>query len=116
VVNYIADRIAVMYLGRIVEIGPTATVYADPAHPYTRGLLDSVPKLALDGAEAAFTPIRGEIPSPLAPPDGCRFHPRCPIAAERCACETPALRDLGNSRRAACLLAEQRPCDATSTV
>ncbi len=108
VVRHVSDRIAVMYLGRIVEIGPTATVYADPAHPYTCGLMDSVPRLALDGAGAAFTPIRGEIPSPLAPPPGCRFHPRCPIAAARCAREPPPLADLGDARRAACLFAEPR--------
>jgi peptide/nickel transport system ATP-binding protein len=113
VVRHVCDRIAVMYLGRIVEIGPTATVYADPAHPYTQGLLDSVPKLMLDASEARFVPIQGEIPSPLAPPEGCRFHPRCPIAAPRCREGAPPLADLKDARRAACFFAKPRlPRDA----
>ena len=81
VVRHVSDRVAIMYLGRIVEIGPSAAVYAAPRHPYTRALLDSVPKLSLDDdAPAAFHPIAGELPSPLAPPPGCHFHLRCPGA------------------------------------
>jgi oligopeptide/dipeptide ABC transporter ATP-binding protein len=114
VVRHIADRIAVMYLGRIVEEGPTAQVYAAPRHPYTQALLASVPKLTLDdGAAVRFDPIRGEIPSPLSPPSGCHFHPRCPLAEARCRAEAPPLAGtgtgtgmgMGEGRRVACWLA-----------
>ncbi|OYX83872.1 MAG: hypothetical protein B7Y75_04985 [Azorhizobium sp. 35-67-5] len=92
-----------MYLGRIVEEGPTAQVYGDPRHPYTQGLLDSVPKLVLaDGETARFKPIAGELPSPLAPPSGCHFHGRCPLVQDRCRTERPALRAVGPGRTAAC--------------
>jgi oligopeptide/dipeptide ABC transporter ATP-binding protein len=92
VVRHISDRIAVMYLGRIVETGPTAEVYAAPRHPYTRALLDSVPKLVTGADElVTFKPITGELPSPLSPPPGCHFHLRCPVASERCRREVPAL-------------------------
>ncbi|MFN3937020.1 MAG: ABC transporter ATP-binding protein [Gemmobacter sp.] len=106
VVRHIADRIAVMYLGRIVETGPTAQVYAAPCHPYSRALLASVPQLTLaDDAVVRFTTITGEIPSPLAPPPGCHFHPRCPIAEPRCRASVPPLRAMGDGRQAACFLA-----------
>ena len=106
VVRHIADRIAVMYLGRIVEEGPTARVYTDPRHPYTQALLASVPQLTLtDDAAISFETIMGEIPSPLDPPPGCHFHPRCPIAEPRCRTEVPALAAMGGDQRAACLLA-----------
>jgi oligopeptide/dipeptide ABC transporter ATP-binding protein len=92
VVRHISDRIAVMYLGRIVETGPTAEVHADPRHPYTRALLDSVPKLVTGADElVTFKPITGELPSPLSPPPGCHFHLRCPLAGERCRREAPVL-------------------------
>jgi peptide/nickel transport system ATP-binding protein len=92
VVRHVSDRVAIMYLGRIVELGPAASVYDAPRHPYTQGLLASVPKLRLEEAEpAAFAPIAGELPSPLSPPPGCAFHPRCPRASERCRVERPAL-------------------------
>jgi peptide/nickel transport system ATP-binding protein len=92
VVRHVSDRVAVMYLGRIVEMGEAARVYAAPRHPYTQGLLDSVPKLALGGnAGIAFRPIRGELPSPLSPPPGCAFHPRCPKATGICRQERPPL-------------------------
>ncbi len=106
VVRHISDRIAVMYLGRIVEIGPAEAVYTAPRHPYTRALLDSLPKIPQAGTDSVFRPISGEIPSPLAPPPGCRFHPRCPIAAERCRREGPELRPLGPGHEASCHLAE----------
>ncbi|WP_035714056.1 ABC transporter ATP-binding protein [Azorhizobium doebereinerae] len=103
VVRHLCDRVAIMYLGRIVEEGPAADVYADPRHPYTQALLDSVPKLVLeDGAQVHFKPIRGELPSPLAPPPGCHFHGRCPIAEDRCRVERPALRPVAPGRAAAC--------------
>jgi peptide/nickel transport system ATP-binding protein len=92
VVRHVSDRVAVMYLGRIVEMADAATLYAAPRHPYTRGLLDSVPKLMLGGNEAVdFRPIAGELPSPLSPPPGCAFHPRCPKATALCREERPAL-------------------------
>lgn len=101
VVRHLTDRVAVMYLGRIVEIGPTADVYGRPQHPYTQALLAAVPKLGETGA--TFQPIAGELPSPLAPPPGCAYHPRCPIAIERCGRERPLLD--GGARAVACHLA-----------
>jgi oligopeptide/dipeptide ABC transporter ATP-binding protein len=107
VVRHIADRTAIMYLGRIVEVGETQSVYGSPGHPYTRGLLDSVPKLVLaDDASVTFRPIQGELPSPLSPPAGCHFHPRCPIAIARCKVEAPESRAaVSASQRVACHLA-----------
>jgi peptide/nickel transport system ATP-binding protein len=87
VVSQIADRVGVMYLGRIVELAPTAQLFARPRHPYTRMLLDAVPDLAMSGKPRI--PIAGEVPNPLAPPPGCAFHPRCPHANERCRRERP---------------------------
>jgi oligopeptide/dipeptide ABC transporter ATP-binding protein len=105
VVRHISDRVAIMYLGRIVEIGEGRRTYASPLHPYTQALLDSVPKLVLDGDEiVSFKAISGELPSALSPPPGCHFHLRCPHAVERCRAEVPALRDI-DGRRAACHLA-----------
>ena len=92
VVRHVSDRVAVMYLGRIVELGEAKTLYATPQHPYTQALLDSVPKLTLQGnIGVTFTPIRGELPSPLSPPLGCAFHPRCLKATELCVRERPKL-------------------------
>ena len=89
VVRLIADRIAVMYLGRIVETGPTAEVWADPRHPYTRALLAAVPKP--DGAGVLPAELPGDVPDPAEPPTGCRFHPRCPQAFDGCDREEPQL-------------------------
>ena len=102
VVRHVSDRVAIMYLGRIVELAPVATLYAAPAHPYTRALLDSVPKLGR--GRGAFRPIAGEIPSPLNPPPGCHFHPRCPHAGPRCRTEVPLLRPVSSGQVAACHL------------
>jgi peptide/nickel transport system ATP-binding protein len=103
VVRHVSDRVAVMYLGRIVEMGEAARIYAAPRHPYTQGLLDSVPKLMLDGnAGISFRPISGELPSPLSPPPGCAFHPRCPKATELCRAERPKLEDRAHGRLVAC--------------
>jgi oligopeptide/dipeptide ABC transporter ATP-binding protein len=92
IVRHISDRVAIMYLGRIVESGATQTVYANPQHPYTAALLDSVPKLQIeDGGVVSFKPIAGELPSPLAPPQGCHFHLRCPRVQDRCKTIAPRL-------------------------
>ncbi|MFN9209720.1 MAG: ABC transporter ATP-binding protein [Betaproteobacteria bacterium] len=87
VVHHIADRVGVMYLGRIVELAPKKTLFAMPRHPYTRMLLDAIPDLEMTGR--ARTPVAGEVPNPLNPPPGCTFHPRCPHANARCRSEAP---------------------------
>jgi len=87
VVSLVADRVGVMYFGRIVEIAAAAELFGRPRHPYTRMLLDAVPDLAMSGK--ARTPVAGEVPNPLAPPSGCAFHPRCPYANARCRVEVP---------------------------
>jgi len=105
VVRFISARVAVMYLGRIVELGSTQSVYDSPKHPYTKALLASVPEPD-PRAQRRRLPIAGELPSPLNPPSGCAFHPRCPIA-ERGLCdrETPPLRSLADGHQVACHLA-----------
>jgi peptide/nickel transport system ATP-binding protein len=102
VVEHLSDRVVIMYLGRVVEEADTETVFRRPNHPYTRSLLDSVPRI--DARKRAFHPVRGEIPSPLNPPPGCHFHPRCPHAMERCRTERPALREIAPGHRSACHL------------
>jgi peptide/nickel transport system ATP-binding protein len=87
VVEHIADRVVVMYLGRIVEAAPTEALFDGPRHPYTQALLDQVPRLG--AGRQAFRTVKGEIPSPLNPPPGCHFHPRCPMAGPRCRREVP---------------------------
>ena len=89
VVSHVADRIGVMYLGRLVEIADARELFARPRHPYTRMLLDAVPDLEMSGRQR--TPVAGEVPNPLAPPAGCAFHPRCPHANDRCKVERPNL-------------------------
>ncbi|SDU04102.1 ABC transporter ATP-binding protein [Stappia sp. ES.058] len=107
VVRHVSDDVAIMYLGRIVEAGKTSEVYADPKHPYTQGLMESVPRLRIDEDELVhFKPILGEIPSPLDPPPGCHFNPRCPIAEALCRKDDPRLRALSPGHEAACHLAE----------
>ncbi|MBO0711262.1 MAG: ABC transporter ATP-binding protein, partial [Acetobacteraceae bacterium] len=101
VVRAVSDRVAVMYLGRIAEIGPTEALFAAPAHPYTRLLLDAIPLPDPEVKPAGPIPI-GEPPSPLAPPSGCRFRTRCPRAAPLCAEQVPPLRPLGGGRTVAC--------------
>ena len=102
VVRHLSDRVLIMYLGRIVESAPTEEIYAAPNHPYTQALLAEVPRL--EGRRKTFAAIRGEIPSPLAPPPGCHFHPRCPYAMPRCKVERPELREIAPGRRSACHL------------
>jgi peptide/nickel transport system ATP-binding protein/oligopeptide transport system ATP-binding protein len=89
VVNHLVDRVAVLYLGRLVEIGPRTELFAQPSHPYTQALLDAVPRIGR--FRARHRTIRGEMPSPLAPPPGCVFHPRCRKAQDICRIEAPAL-------------------------
>ena len=105
VVKHISDRIVIMYLGRIVEISPTDELYADPNHPYTQALLNEVPQLEHRGRD--YKPVEGEIPSPLDPPSGCHFHPRCPHATDRCAVERPELREIAPTRWSACHLNDE---------
>ena len=101
VVRHISDRVAVMYLGRIVELAPTNVLFAHPAHPYTQALLEAIP-IPDPRRRRSRAVLRGEVPSPINPPKGCHFHPRCPIATERCRVEVPGLRDLGAGHSAAC--------------
>ena len=104
VVEHLADSVAVMYLGRIVEAGPAAAVLQRPAHPYTQALIRSVPQVA---ERRETQRLAGEIPSPLAPPAGCAFHTRCPVAIERCATDPPPLRSTEGGRVAACHLIDE---------
>jgi len=102
VVEHLSDRVAIMYLGRLVEIAPAEELFAHPNHPYTQALLAEVP--TLDPARRTYKPIAGELPSPLDPPPGCAFHPRCPHAFARCKVERPALKDVGSAHTSACHL------------
>ena len=106
VVEFIAHRIAVMYVGRMVELGETRDVIDRPLHPYTEALLASVP-LTDPRRERTSAPLRGEIASPIDPPSGCHFHPRCPYATERCKAEIPLWRELEPGRHVACHFAEE---------
>ncbi|MGH7080451.1 MAG: oligopeptide/dipeptide ABC transporter ATP-binding protein, partial [Acetobacteraceae bacterium] len=103
VVEHIAHRVAVMYLGRIVELADRAALFASPQHPYTEALLAAAP-LADPRGRGDRPIIEGEVPSPINPPSGCAFHPRCPYAIARCRTEAPALRALEDGRLAACHL------------
>ena len=102
VIEHISDRVAIMYLGRIVEVAAADDFFRAPNHPYSVALLAEVPRL--DARSTDYRPIRGEIPSPLAPPSGCHFHPRCPHAMPRCTAESPPLRPIGPGRLSACHL------------
>lgn len=106
VVRYLAHRVAVMYLGQIVESGPTERIFADPRHPYTKGLLEAVPSVD-PSRRGGAPPVEGDVPSPSSPPAGCYFHKRCPAVMDRCRSEAPAIvREDGRTVR--CFLAEAR--------
>ncbi|TAK67354.1 MAG: ABC transporter ATP-binding protein [Betaproteobacteria bacterium] len=102
VVQHLSDRVLTMYLGRVVEAAPTQEIYARANHPYTQALLAEVPRL--DSRRKNFVSIKGEIPSPLTPPPGCHFHPRCPHAMPRCTIEQPDLREIAPLHFSACHL------------
>jgi len=104
VVAHLADRIMVMYLGHIVEIGTRDAVWEQPLHPYTRALISAVPRLDPDEERPAKVVLSGDLPSPMNPPAGCPFHTRCPVAIERCSREMPALRVLADGSQVACHL------------
>lgn len=106
VVEHLSHRIVVMYLGRIVEEGTSAQVCGSPVHPYTRALLSAVPSPDPAASREGRVRLTGDVPSPLNPPSGCPFHPRCPVAQARCQAEVPQLRRMSDGRRVACLLAE----------
>jgi peptide/nickel transport system ATP-binding protein len=92
VVRHVSDQVGVMYLGRLVELADKQTLFSQPRHPYTRMLLDAIPKMHDTGR--ARTPVQGEVPNPLNPPAGCAFNPRCPLANDRCRVERPALKTI----------------------
>lgn len=106
VVRHVSDRVAVMYVGRLVEIAPTEALYETPRHPYTQALLAAVPKADPALRDTAAAPL-GEVADPANPPPGCAFNPRCPFAVDRCRSERPGLRDLGGGHQAACHRAEE---------
>jgi len=107
VVGHISDRVVIMYLGRIVESAPTEVIFSRPNHPYTRALLAELPTLETQRRD--YQPIQGELPSPLAPPAGCTFHPRCPHAMARCKVDAPVLKSVAGGHQSACHLNDAAP-------
>ena len=105
VVEHISDRIAVMYLGRLVELGEAEDLLQRPNHPYTQALVSEIPTFETE--KKVYSGIKGEIPSPLRPPPGCHFHPRCPFAHDRCRVEVPALKEVAPGRLSACHLNDE---------
>lgn len=106
VVEHVSDRVVIMYLGRVVETAPVAELFGRPNHPYTQALLAEVPRMG--ARRKSFTAISGEIPSPLNPPAGCHFNPRCPHATQRCREEQPRLREIAPGHMSACHLNDER--------
>jgi len=106
VVAHICDHVAVMYLGTLVESAPTRKLFENPSHPYTKALLSAIPSLDPDDSGKAQK-LEGEIPSPVNPPPGCRFHTRCPLAEDRCRTEVPEWRELSDGHSVACHFAEK---------
>ena len=105
VVRQVSDRIGVMYLGRIAELAPAESLFRHPRHPYTRALMEAIPDLDMTGR--VRIPVGGEVPSPITPPTGCAFHPRCPLAGPRCKAERPELKSAGDAM-VACHAVEER--------
>jgi len=105
VVEHLSDRVAVMYLGRIIEEAPAVEIFSRPNHPYTRALLAEMPRI--ETKKRAFVSLKGELPSPLAPPPGCHFHPRCSYAFERCKVERPQVKEIAPGHHAACHLNDE---------
>jgi len=106
VVRHVSDQVGVMYLGRLVELAPTRRLFAQPSHPYTRMLIDAIPRMRDHGRER--TPVQGEVPNPLQPPSGCSFHPRCPLANARCRSERPVMLNIGGAQVACHAVQEGR--------
>jgi peptide/nickel transport system ATP-binding protein len=102
VVQHLSDRVAIMYLGRLIEEGSTDDIFRMPAHPYTQALLSELPRINV--RRKSFAAIKGELPTPLSPPSGCHFHPRCPHAMPRCSVEVPQFREVAPAHRSACHL------------
>ena len=111
VVDHVSDRIGVMYLGRICELADTKELFSNPRHPYSRFLLDAIPDLDMTGKQRI--PVAGEVPSPINPPSGCTFHPRCPFANDRCKSEPPELRNV-DGRQVSCHAVEENRLELTS--
>jgi len=109
VISHVSTAVAVMYLGRVVEWAPRAVLFAAPAHPYTRALLETIPDVRRPGRRRAAIP--GEVPSALSPPPGCAFHPRCPLAEPRCRLERPSMRVTAGGAQVACHLVPGTPVD-----
>src|SRR5207302_8506611 len=114
VVRYLSTTIGVMYLGKLVEIGPAGAVYGRPRHPYTRGLIDTIPVADPWARRTGDDGVRGELPSAINPPSGCRFRTRCPLAQDICAEVVPDLRLFGEEHRAACHFPLQPPLEGDS--
>jgi peptide/nickel transport system ATP-binding protein len=106
VVRQVSDRVGVMYLGRLVELAPAETLFTAPRHPYTRALMEAIPDLDMTGRQRI--PVGGEVPSPINPPSGCAFHPRCPLANERCRAEAPVMAPAAGAMVACHAVAEGR--------
>ncbi|HEV7456973.1 MAG TPA: oligopeptide/dipeptide ABC transporter ATP-binding protein [Roseococcus sp.] len=106
VVRQVSDRIGVMYLGKLVELAPAETLFTTPRHPYTRALMEAIPDLGMTGR--VRTPVGGEVPSPITPPSGCAFHPRCPLAQDRCRAEAPVMHPAGDAQVACHAVEEGR--------
>lgn len=113
IVRQIADVVAVMYLGLIVEVASARDIWSDPKHPYTRALIGSIP--LVDGSRTLPQALAGEVPNPANPPTGCRFHPRCPHAFDRCKIESPPLVQVGSNRMAACWLVSAMDAEQTAS-
>jgi oligopeptide/dipeptide ABC transporter ATP-binding protein len=109
VVKYLCETVAVMYLGSVVEVGPSSEVFTEPAHPYTLALLHAIPDHEMQSLAERPVILRGEVPSPIDRPSGCPFHTRCPMAREICLVDRPALRAVGPGRLAACHFSEEVP-------